>query len=440
MSKYDLERIKSLPIESVLQAIGLEPIKNGKQYACPYPHSKPQPVQIYNSTNTCKCFNCNEFGGDAIAVVQYKLQADFKSACQFLHDAFSISYLDGSSNQKARYIPKHAAKKEIEYIEFEDKPYSEISVKDHLVNYHKMNQAQRLKMIYTTLYRLVLLEKQVGKEVYYQKERGISSPNRYIDKIAYLHHSKIAKVSEMMQKHFPMEDLLFFSVFKDRKGLNKFAFDYIDKGGLLFVPSFDLYTNQVTGFMVRPTNPPEWMKERKVKELQLSTTDVEKPLPFGLDYELLKNAETVFLTEGHMDLASIPGKIFGVASPGTNGLADTQLNLFRNKKIKLVYDQDHSGQKAEVGYAQIRFNGNIEEYLLDDAGLSEFKSRLKILYEQDVSCETVYIKGLKQKLLIAGVQDVEVFNWDKSLGGDINDLLINGNIEKVFGANDNAKS
>jgi len=434
MGKFDLERLKLIPIDDVLSSLGLEPIRNGKQYACPYPHSKPTPVTLYASTNTCKCFNCQEFGGDTIAVVQYKLQSDFKEACTFLHDTFSVPYLDGSDNQKARYIPKPVAKKEIEYMVFDqDKSYSNISVKDHLASYASMTPEQRLKMVYTTLYRLVLREKQEAKDVYYEKERGILPGNKYIEKIAYLSSRNISKVSEMMQKIFPVEDLLAFSVFKNRKGQNRFAFDYIDRGGLLFVPSFDLYNDLVTGFMVRPTNPPEWMRERGVKELQLSTTDVVKPLPFGLDYELVKEAETVYLTEGHMDLASIPGNCQGVASPGTHGLADFQLSLFKGKYVRLVYDQDFSGKKAEHGYAQIKIGDSREEFLLTDEGKESFKSRMKELDASGTEFDTAYHKGMKQKLLIAGVEDVEIFEWSKHLGGDLNDLLINGNIDKVFG-------
>jgi len=434
MGKFDLERLKLLPIDDVLSSLGLEPIRNGKQYACPYPHSKPSPVAIYSKTNTCKCFNCQEFGGDAIAVVQYKLQSDFKSACEFLHDTFSVPYLDGSSNQKARYIPKPVVKKEIEYIVFdEEMPYINITIKEHLANYGKMSPEQRLKMVYTTLYRLILKEKQEAKDVYYEKERGILPGNKYIKRVAYLSSRNISDVSEMMQKIFPVADLLTFSVFKERKGQPRFAFDYIDRGGLLFVPSFDLYNDLVTGFMVRPTNPPEWMRERGVKELQLSTTDIVKPLPFGLDHELVKEAETVYLTEGHPDLASIPGSCFGVASPGTHGLADFQLSLLRDKKVRLVYDQDFSGKKAEHGYVQIKIGDSREEFLLTDDGKADFKSRIRQLSAEDIEYDTAYHKGLKQKLLIAGVEDVEVFAWDKSLGGDLNDLLINGNIDKVFG-------
>lgn len=433
MSKFDLERLKLLPIDDVLSSLGLEPIRNGKQLACPYPHAKPSPIKIYSNTNTCKCFNCQEFGGDAIAVVQYKLQSDFKEACTFLHDAFSIPYLDGSSNQKARYISKPVAKKEIEYLKFTDKAYSTISIKDHLDSYGKMNPEQRLKMVYTTLYRLILQEKQEAKDVYYEKERGILPGNKYIERVAYLSSRSISTVSKKMLKIFPVEDLLTFSVFKERKGQNRFTFDYIDRGGLLFVPSFDLYNDLVTGFMVRPTNPPEWMKKRGVKELQLSTTDIVKPLPFGLDHELVKEADTVYLTEGHPDLASIPGSCFGVASPGTHGLADFQLSLLRDKKVRLVYDQDFSGKKAEHGYVQIKIGDSREEFLLTDEGSEKFKSRIRQLSAEDIECDTAFYKGLRQKLLIAGVEDVEVFAWDKSLGGDLNDLLINGNIDKVFG-------
>ena len=437
MKSFDIERLNLLPIESVLDSLGVE--FSRKNFLCPYGHKKPSPLTIKN--NMCKCYNCNDFPrpddqkfGGPISVAQYVLKTDFVEACKWLHEAFNVPYLDGThETQKARALPK-IKKKKIEYVTFDPfKSCNSVTLKDYMGKYHSMSIEQRLKMVYTFLYRYSLKTDQKPKFGFYKKERGIPSNNTYIQSIGYLSQDDLKEVLVLMKKYFGDKDLLEFGILKEDKDKLVFSFDYINKGGLLMVPSFDLYTDMVTGFMIRPTHPPKWMRERGVKELQLSTTDVVKPLPFGLDYELVKDAETVYLTEGHIDLASIPGDCQGVASPGTHGLADFQLSLFRGKRVRLVYDQDFSGKKAEHGYAQIKIGDSREEFLLTDEGKESFESRMKELDASGAEFDTAYHKGMKQKLLIAGVEDVEIFEWDKRLGGDINDLLINGNIKKVFG-------
>jgi len=211
---------------------------------------------------------------------------------------------------------------------------------------------------------------------------------------------------------------------------------------LLMVPSFDLYTDMVTGFLVRPTHPADWMRERGVKELQLSCTSILKPLPFGLTCKALKSADTFYITEGHSDLCSIPGNIngdiqrAGIASPGTHGFREEMLSLLRGKKVVLVYDQDFSGQKAEHGYTKLTYGTKSKEHKLEFLDTKEEKAKLKekmkTLSESGCKFDRIFHMGMKQKLRLAGVKDVEVLKWNRSWGGDINDLRINGNLSLVF--------
>lgn len=417
--KYDLEMINSISLDQIFTALGLN--MRGKDYICPYPHTKPHPIKIYKDKNYCKCFNCNEFKGGPIDVVKYKLGVDFKEAVKWIAETFDIN---GEQYTPSKNKPKQKIKKETHYQVFDStKDCTNIDLNNFLVKYETLTKEQKLKMVYTTFYRFSLGTNQTPKYGYYKHERGIQ--NRYIDKIGYIHQEDYAAIVEKLLSIFPMEDLVEFGLFKDKDGENVFIYNSIQKGGLLLVPSFDLYNNMVTGLMVRPTHPPMWMKENKVKELQLSKTDILKPLPFGLTCEVLKNAKTIYITEGHMDMLSIPGNEknivkYGIASPGTYGMSDEMLGLLRNKEIKIIFDQDVSGHKAEYGFVKI----NGEEIILDPNGRMKLKK---------IKGERIFFLGLVQRLTLAGVKNISVVRWDKSLGGDINELVINGNIREVFG-------
>jgi len=444
MSKsFDTEQLNALPLESVLDSLGVDFLH--KKYMCPYGHKRPRSITIKH--NKCKCYNCNAFPtddkfGGPISVVMYMMKADFIEACTWLHEAFNVPYLDGSYSQEtARVIPKKK-KVEVEYMIFnKDEQCTSVMIKEYISKYASMQDEQRLKMVYTYLYRYALQTEQKAKFGYYKKERGIASNNTYIQTIGYLSQEDIAEVLTLMKKTFGSEDLEKFGILKRKEDKLVFAFNYVNQGGLLVVPSFDLYTDMVTGFMMRPTHPPQWMKEKGVKELQLSQTSILKPLPFGLNCKMLRENDEFFFTEGHPDLCSIPGNInsqikrAGIASPGTYGIADEALSLFRGKKVILVYDQDFSGQKAEHGYHTLVYDtvkAQRLEFLDTKDGRKKFKEKKKILLEHNSQFETSFKMGMRQKLVLAGVKDIETLTWNKSWGEDINDLRINCNLSMVF--------
>jgi len=304
-----------------------------------------------------------------------------------------------------------------------------------------MSIEQRLKMVYTFLYRYSLKTDQKPKFDFYKK-RGIPPNSTYLQAIGYLSQDDLKEVLVLLEKHFGDNDLLEFGILKENKDKLVFLFDYINlKGGLLMVPSFDLYTDMVTGFMVRPTHPAEWLRKRGIKELQLSKSHIVKPLPFGLTCKALKGNDQFFITEGHLDLLAIPGNIngdlerAGIASPGTHGFREEMMSLLRGKKVCLVYDQDFSGQKAELGYHELVYNISTEEkreeFLDNKEGRAKLKETISRL-GKDSKYTKKFHMGIRQKLTLAGVKDIQMLTWNRNLGGDINDLRINGNLSLVF--------
>lgn len=441
---FDTEQLNSLPIEGVLGALGVE--NTGNRYYCPHVHKKKQQLTIKN--NMCKCYNCQTFPrddqkfGGPISVVQYISNCDFVEACTWLHETYNVPYLDGTqAEQRARHIPK-LKKKEIEYLTFDyDKECTDVSVKKYLKNYASFSEEQKLKLVYTFFYRYSKRTKDVAKDKYYAQDRGIHKDNVYTQAIGYLSMKDVEVLIEKMRKIFPEEDLLNFKILKKHDDGNiTFAFSFIKSGGLLVVPSFDLYNNMATGFMIRPTHPEQWMKEKGLKELQLSIPDIVAPLPFGLTCQSLHDHNTFYFCEGHVDLASIPDNLktlsrAGIASPGTYGIRENMLGLFRGKKVILVFDQDFSGQKAELGYTELKYETTETkklEFLHTKDGKQKLKEKIQQLSKHDSKFTKTFHMGMKQKLTLAGVKDIETLHWNKSWGGDINDLMINGNLFEVF--------
>jgi len=431
--KYHTEALRALDIEAVLRVLGIDYMPNSKYYECPYPHKKPQAIKVYPKTNTCKCFNCNEFGGDTIKVAEYMLGQGFKEACEFLHASFNIPFLDNSGHSKKVAVLPKKKKKAIEYFTFDsNRTFDNVVLREYFGKYAKMNDSQKLKFVYTYLYRSSLQGDQSAKFAYYSKERGISKDNPKLRVLGYLNKSRVEVILEEMKSLFPTEDLLKFGILKEKDGQEKFVFDYIDQGGLIMVPSFDLYSDMVTAFMVRPTHPPKWMKKKGIKELQLSKREIVRPLPFGLTYKALAKYTTLYVTEGHPDALSIPGNKAVIASPGTYGIDEEALGLFRGKRVVLAFDQDRSGLKAAYGFRAINVGDRKEEYLVSLEN-REYYDRIKELRAKNVEHDTSFTMGLLQKLTNAGIKSVEVLTWDPKYGSDINDLAINGNLEIVFG-------
>jgi hypothetical protein len=202
---------------------------------------------------------------------------------------------------------------------------------------------------------------------------------------------------ECLKEQFPVSDLIKFNILKyveDDEGKDTdevvFKYSFIKKGGLLLVPSFDLYSNLVTGFRIRATHPEKWMIDAHMKEVQFTANEIINPLPFGMGYKMLKDAKEINVFEGHPDaLASIEAgsKFPFLAIPGVNNVDQAHLGLLTGKKVNIYFDQDNAGQEGAKRLAE----------MLEAAG--------------------------------AGPR---VKTWDSSMGGDVNEALINGNASKLF--------
>ena len=451
----------SIKIEQVLALICEN---NGSKFFCPNGHSKPQKIQIYKTPNICKCHNCGEVKGSPVDIAKW-FKGGFIDGLKWLADNFGIQkvlnpeYVDEKgqtlsseelkkAQESIRALQetiKHEIKEtitKIDYLEFDSrKKYKLVDdIKEFLPNtklWEKLDDAQKLKVVYTWLYRETFTYGSQAAKYMYYKKRGIDTTNKWLKKIGYLAVENFNEIFAKATALFPMELLELVGFAKnDDNGEFKLSFNYVKKGGILIVPSFDLYSNMVTGFMLRPNKPEQWMKDRHMKEIQLSNTSLIFPIPFGLTAYSLKKFNEFYVTEGHPDGLALPdngenekGRGF-FSIPGVNGLSESHLGLLRDKKVIICFDQDRAGQKSAYGYSVIEYNGQRVDFINK---IEEFKKieKINFLNNSGVEYKEVVYQGISSKLEKAGIE-YSIKEWDTKLGSDINDVRIYGNINKLF--------
>jgi len=432
---FDIERLEKIPINQIAIALGGSYKKDkpgSNQYnihccngAYHKEGDKNPSMTIWTDKNICKCHVCDTKGGP-INLVKSMLKIDFKEACKWLHETFSIPYMDGAtSNYTPKPTPKPKLRK-IEYLRFnKSKKFSKIILRDWFEKYNTLSKEQKLKMVYSYIYRYSLLCDR-EKLISYYASRKIS--NKHLNKIGFLGEDEIVNLVSELLDYCPIEDLVEFDIINDSK--HKFPLSWKQLKNCLVIPSFSIYTDLIEGFMLRPIDDSNsWFK---AKEKRVCKSEIIKPLAFGFGYKILSSDCDIYITEGHIDALSLPEDYCFIAAPGVNALEHEQLGLLKDKNIKLVFDQDEAGLRSAWGYYEVSFLN--QKLLILKNQEEDLKGMKNIFKVQNIEFSMFEHKGLKDKLIEAGAKSVDIICWDKSLGKDINELLQNGaNIEKIIG-------
>ena len=89
MERYELEKLRDLPIEEVALQLGLQP--NGHHKClCPFHDDHHASLSFDQRRNTCRCFVCMDHSQGTIDLVMNALGKTFPEACQWLSDQFGI--------------------------------------------------------------------------------------------------------------------------------------------------------------------------------------------------------------------------------------------------------------------------------------------------------------------------------------------------------------
>lgn len=83
MNKFELQKLRDLPIEEVAEQLGLQVMHH--KSLCPFHNDHHASLSFNVRRNTFRCFVCGANGG-TIDLTMRVLNTDFKSACRFLND------------------------------------------------------------------------------------------------------------------------------------------------------------------------------------------------------------------------------------------------------------------------------------------------------------------------------------------------------------------
>lgn len=100
MDKFEIQKLRDLPIEGVAERLGLRVTRH--KSLCPF-HDDHNASLSYNvRKNTCRCFVCMDESMGTIDLVMKHLRLDFKQACQWLADgslSITLPINDGTEYQ-----------------------------------------------------------------------------------------------------------------------------------------------------------------------------------------------------------------------------------------------------------------------------------------------------------------------------------------------------
>ena len=92
MEKYDIQKLRDLPIEGVAERLGLRVSRH--KCLCPF-HDDHTPSLTFKK-NKFRCWSCGA-SGDAISLVMKVLGKDFREACRWLGAPLSSPRLGGGT-------------------------------------------------------------------------------------------------------------------------------------------------------------------------------------------------------------------------------------------------------------------------------------------------------------------------------------------------------
>ena len=94
MDRFELQKLRDLPIEGVAGRLGLEVVKH--KCLCPFHDDHHASLSFSVRRNTYRCFACGAHGG-VIDLAMGLLNKDFKDACRWLADEHNVILTDESS-------------------------------------------------------------------------------------------------------------------------------------------------------------------------------------------------------------------------------------------------------------------------------------------------------------------------------------------------------
>ena len=133
MEKYELQKIRELPIEGVAERLGLT-VKTHKAL-CPFHNDHHASLSFKVSKNTYRCFVCGASGGPIDLVMHY-LNKNFLDACRWLADEHNViltEYKPKDEKPSTPFDPKR-------YVRFFEHPWLTDEARKFLFEERKLDE------------------------------------------------------------------------------------------------------------------------------------------------------------------------------------------------------------------------------------------------------------------------------------------------------------
>jgi len=133
MEKYELQKLRDLPIEGVAERLGLRVSRH--KALCPF-HEDHHPSMSFSvRRNTFRCFVCGASGGPIDLVMKY-LGKDFLDACRWLADENNIILTEYQPKEVESHKPFDASR----YERFFERPWLSDEARRFLFDERKLDE------------------------------------------------------------------------------------------------------------------------------------------------------------------------------------------------------------------------------------------------------------------------------------------------------------
>lgn len=138
MEKFELQRLRDLPIEGVAERMGMEVTRH--KALCPFHDDHHASLSFNVRKNTYRCFVCGEHGG-MIDLVMKGLRKDFKEACSWLGGGEVSSFrIQDSSLKHETWNMKPRAFDARRYERFFQRPWLSPEAKQFLFEERRLDE------------------------------------------------------------------------------------------------------------------------------------------------------------------------------------------------------------------------------------------------------------------------------------------------------------
>ena len=136
LDKFELQRLRDLPIEGVAGRLGLEVVKH--KCLCPFHDDHHASLSFSVRRNTYRCFACGAHGG-VIDLAMGLLNKDFKDACRWLSLSPDPSPIGRGVKDSSKASPMRGGWEGARYARFFERPWLSPEARKFLFDERKLD-------------------------------------------------------------------------------------------------------------------------------------------------------------------------------------------------------------------------------------------------------------------------------------------------------------